>query len=84
MNSTINPHQNLWKDIWTLAEQKGNKLHPVSYELLGRGRSLADARGSRLCTVVIGNQVPQQDLQELIERGADRVYLVQRFLQYGL
>jgi electron transfer flavoprotein alpha subunit len=76
MNSTINPQLNLWKDIWTLAEQKNEKLHPVSYELLARGRSLADDRGSMLCTVVIGNRVPQQDLEELIERGADRVYLV--------
>ena len=77
MTSIINSQQNLWKDVWTLAEQKGDKLHSVSYELLGRGRSLADARGSRLCTVVIGSQVSQPDLQELIERGADCVYLVE-------
>jgi electron transfer flavoprotein alpha subunit len=76
MIPTTHSQPNLWKDVWTLAEQKGDKLHPVSYELLGRGRSLADGRGSRLCTVVIGSQVPQQDLQELFERGADCIYLV--------
>jgi electron transfer flavoprotein alpha subunit len=76
MTPTNNSHQNSEKDVWTLAEQKGGKLHPVSYELLGRGRSLADTLASRLCTVVIGSQVPSQDLQELIERGSDRVYLV--------
>lgn len=76
MTTPIQSHQDLGKDVWTLAEQKSSKLHPVSYELLGRGRSLADTLGSRLCTVVIGSQVPQGDLQELIERGSDRIYLV--------
>lgn len=65
-----------WKDVWTLAEQKGERLHPVSYELLGRGRDLADARGSRLCTVTMGYNTAPEDLRELIERGADVVYVV--------
>lgn len=67
----------LWKNIWTLAEQKSGKLHPVSYELLGRGRALADQRNCLLCTVVIGDQVLHEDLQELIDRGADQIYLVE-------
>ncbi len=65
-----------WKDIWTLAEQKDGRLHPVTYELLGRGRVLADARGCRLCTVVIGHAVKNADLEELVERGSDCIYLV--------
>jgi len=76
MKSSIDQQQVIWKDVWTLAEQKGEKLHPVSYELLGRGRGLADARKSDLCTVVIGSQVSSADLQELFERGSDCVYLV--------
>jgi electron transfer flavoprotein alpha subunit len=76
MKSTNGQPQAIWKNVWTLAEQKGEKLHPVSFELLGRGRALADARGSDLCTIVIGSQVSPADLQELFERGADCVYLV--------
>jgi len=76
MKTVNNQHEIEWKDVWTLAEQKGERLHPVSFELLGRGRSLADARGSRLCTVIIGSGVNREDLSELIERGADVVYLV--------
>ena len=76
MKSTDNSSEIKWKDVWILAEQKGEKLQQVSYELLGRARSLADARGSRLCAVVIGNNVHHEDLQELIERGADVIYLV--------
>jgi len=66
-----------WKNIWTLAEQKNGKLHSVSFELLGRGRALADERDCLLCTVVMGDQISPADLQELIERGADYVYLIE-------
>lgn len=66
-----------WQNIWTLAEQKNGKLHAVSYELLGRGRALADQRNCQLCTVVMGDQISKDDVQELIERGADRVYWVE-------
>ncbi len=65
-----------YSDIWTLAEQKQGKLHPVSYELLTRGRALADARGCRLCSVVIGGVVAEAEARELLARGADRVYVV--------
>jgi len=76
MKSTIDQERVIWKDVWTLAEQKGEKLHPVSFELLGRGRSLANTRGSNLCTIVMGNQISNEDLRELIERGSDCIYLV--------
>jgi len=66
-----------WSDIWTLAEQKNGKLHVVSFELLTWGRALADARGCRLCSIVLGEGIPQIELDELVARGADRVYLVQ-------
>jgi len=65
-----------WSDIWTLAEYKQGKLRTVSFELLMRGRALADARGCRLCSVVFGDTIAETELRELIERGADRVYVV--------
>lgn len=65
-----------WKDIWTLAERKTDGLHAVSYELLTRGRVLADARGARLCSVILGADVAGREAEELIARGADRVYVV--------
>jgi electron transfer flavoprotein alpha subunit len=66
-----------WSDIWTLAEQKNGKLHAVSFELLTWGRALADARGCRLCSVVLGDSIPEAELDELIARDVDRVYVVQ-------
>jgi electron transfer flavoprotein alpha subunit len=77
MSSSNNAPETVYRDVWTLAEQKAGKLHSVSFELLGRGRSLADARGSRLCVVVMGHQVAREDLRELFERGADCVYLAE-------
>ncbi|MDR3354336.1 MAG: electron transfer flavoprotein subunit alpha, partial [Synergistaceae bacterium] len=64
-------------EVWTLAEQHEGKLKTVSFELLSRGRSLADKLGGRLISVLIGDGVSDDDLRSLIERGADTVYTVQ-------
>ncbi len=66
-----------WSDVWTLAERRGGELHSVSFELLTRGRALADARGCRLCSVVLGDEIPAAEPEELVARGADRVYVVE-------
>jgi electron transfer flavoprotein alpha subunit len=65
-----------WTDVWTLAERREGRLHPVSFELLTRGQALAEARGCRLCAVVLGQGVSPEEGEELIARGADRVYVV--------
>lgn len=65
------------KGIWTLAEQESGQLKPISYELLARGRILADKLGTELCSVVLGAKIDSSGIQELILRGADKVYLVE-------
>lgn len=62
--------------VWTIAEANGSRLKTVSYELPARGRILAEKLGTRLAAVVIGNNIDRSDLQELIYRGVDEVYLV--------
>lgn len=62
--------------VWTIAEAHEGRLRAVSYELLARGRALADQLGQPLTSVVIGGRVKREDLQELIFRGADRVLVV--------
>jgi electron transfer flavoprotein alpha subunit len=64
-------------EVWTLAEQYDGKLKAVSFELLGRGRALADKLGGKLTSVLIGDGVSDSGLESLIERGADTVYAVQ-------
>ncbi|MDR1621359.1 MAG: electron transfer flavoprotein subunit alpha/FixB family protein [Synergistaceae bacterium] len=60
-------------EVWTLAELRDGKLHTVSYELLAWGRSVADALGVPLASVVLGENLP--DAAPLFQHGADKVYL---------
>ena len=66
-----------YKDVWVFAEQNEGEIEPVTYELLGEGRKLADDLGMGLCAVLLGSGVGGRT-QELISRGADKVYLVDR------
>jgi electron transfer flavoprotein alpha subunit len=63
--------------VWTIAEQYEGRLKGVSFELLSRGRYLADKLGTKLVSVLIGFGVGDQSLEELIRRGADEVLTVQ-------
>ncbi|MBN2564272.1 MAG: electron transfer flavoprotein subunit alpha [Candidatus Eisenbacteria bacterium] len=61
--------------VWVVAEQRDGEIHDVSYELLGKGRELADARGTELSAVLLGSGLGDAG-KSLIERGADVVYVV--------
>jgi len=65
------------REVWTLAETKDGKLREVSFELLSRGRKLADQLRTALCSVVISGQMSDKELEQLIKRGADKVYIVE-------
>jgi len=67
----------LFRDVWVFAEQYEGKIHSVTYELLGKGRKLADDLGMALCAVLLGKGVKEK-AQDLIARGADKVYVVDR------
>jgi len=59
--------------VWILAEQFAGRVLPVSFELLRRGRELADKRGAQLSAMIFGHDIDAEGLQQLIDRGADRV-----------
>jgi electron transfer flavoprotein alpha subunit len=61
------------RGVWILAEQWEGRVQRVSHELLTRGRDLADKRDAELTAVIFGHNLPEEDLRELLERGADRV-----------
>ena len=65
-----------YKGVWVLGEQAKGKVLSVTYELLTRGRELADKRNSPLSVVILGHHLEEPDLKELIERGADRVIFI--------
>ena len=64
-----------YKDVWVFCEQKKSKVQSIAYELLGKGRELADKLGVKLCGVILGENMDKA-CTEVIERGADKVYLV--------
>lgn len=66
-----------YRDVWVFGEQRDGVLQPVTFELLGEGRKLADGVGMKLCAILIGSGMEKQ-AQELIQRGAEKVYLVDR------
>ena len=64
--------------VWTIAEQHNGRLKDVSFELLARGRSLADNLETRLASILIGHGVDEKEMNRLIAHGADEVYSLQR------
>ena len=64
--------------VWTIAEQHGGTLKDVSFELLARGRVLADDLDTKLASVLIGHGVKEEEMNRLVAHGADEVYSLQR------
>lgn len=63
-------------EVWIVAEVLDGKLKEVSFELLTRGRALADTLGVRLGSVVLGHQMELSELDKLVRYGSDVVYAV--------
>ncbi len=70
-------HLKAYKHVWVFIEHEHGVTHPVSFELLGEGRALADKLGVDLVGVLLGEDraTLQAVARECFERGADRVYL---------
>lgn len=60
--------------VYVFAESGEEGPLPVAYELLGKGRELADARGTKLSAILIGSGT-EQYAPSLIAHGADEVFL---------
>ena len=62
------------RGIWVFAEQRDGELKSVDYELLAKGRELADTLKTELCAICFGHNI--SEVERLIAYGADKVYLV--------
>lgn len=62
------------KGLWVFAEQRQGKINTVTFELLGKGRELADKLGTEVTAILLGFEV-EGLCKELIAYGADRVIL---------
>lgn len=66
-----------YRHVWVFVEVERGRVHPVSWELLGEGRKLADKLGVELAGVVLGPVAEETRLAaaEAFHYGADTVYL---------
>jgi len=60
--------------VWVFAEQRGGVLHPVSLELLGKARELAEALGQEVAALLLGDGVGAL-AETLVRHGAEKVFL---------
>ena len=71
-------HFKSYKHVWVVVELEHGVVHPVSFELLGEGRKLADKRGVELAGVIMGGDKDAiaAAAQDCYEYGADLVYTI--------
>lgn len=78
MKKELPEHLKAYKHVWVFIEYEHGQIHPVSLELLGEGRKLADKLKVDLAGVLMGSG--HDDLlratAECFEFGADVIYLV--------
>jgi electron transfer flavoprotein alpha subunit len=58
------------KGVWVFSEK-----HDLTFEMLGKGREIADTLQTDLAVVLIGHNVKEK-ADELIKHGADKVYVI--------
>ncbi len=68
-----------YKHVWVFIEMERGQVHPVSWELLGEGRKLANTLGVELVGALLGPAGPATDaaVRDAVSYGADLVYLVE-------
>jgi electron transfer flavoprotein alpha subunit len=59
-----------------IAEQHEDKIQTITYELLGKGKEIAEKTGTRVFAVLLGGQL-EEEAHELIYYGADKVFVYQ-------
>jgi len=65
----------LYRNIWVVAELLSGEIQPVTHELIGAARELADARKSEVWVIVMGSGIDKK-ADSLFAYGADTVLVV--------
>jgi electron transfer flavoprotein alpha subunit len=75
----LDPRLAAYKGVWVFVEHERGQVHPVSWELMGEGRKLADKLGVELAAIVMGAPCPELGTfcNEAIFHGADLCYLME-------
>ncbi len=63
-----------WRGIAVVAEIEEGNIHPVTFELLGKARALAEKASFPVYCLVIGHNITEQ-AQKILEYDADKVFV---------
>ncbi|APG93291.1 electron transfer flavoprotein subunit alpha/FixB family protein [Sinorhizobium americanum] len=79
MKKELPEHFKDYRHVWVFIELERGQVHPVSFELLGEGRKLADKLGVELAGVVLGppGEATWHAVAEAFAYGADLAYIVE-------
>ena len=72
----LSAYKGVWVFIEIADDGKTQKVRPVGFELLSKGRELANQLGEELGAVVIGNNITPY-FAELSQYGTDKIYAVE-------
>lgn len=77
MRAKVNQGINLndYNGVWVIGEQREGKINPVTIELTGEGRKLADQLGKELAVVIAGYEI-EKEVKELLHYSVDKVYYI--------
>jgi len=62
-------------EVWVVAEHSDSVIHPATFELIGKGRDLADSLGTKVGVCLAGCNAESM-AKELIAAGADNIYII--------
>ncbi len=63
-----------WRGIAVFVEHRGGRIHPVTFELIGKARQLADKTGQPVFALFIGSGIAGE-ANELLRYGVDEVFV---------
>lgn len=77
MRAKVNQGINLndYNGVWVIGEQREGKINPVTIELIGEGRKLADQLGKELAVVIAGYEV-KKEVKDLLHYSVDKAYYI--------
>jgi len=69
-------HASYTGQVWVVAEHNHAKIHPATFELIGKARHLADSLDTKVGVVIAGSDI-EKTADQLAAAGADDIYIVQ-------
>ena len=66
--------KSLWRGVCVFVDHDGDKIHRVTYELLGKARELATVTGHPVYALLLGHNV-SACTKSLLHYGADKIFV---------